>query len=226
MLLFEVGLYCVNVLPVGPNHLIQLLVMKWLLHCRYQGLTDDGYPKVFEQFLTQHQCNYYCGLLSLRTLKPMDTLQQPPKIKGSRSPLLGRKLGSSSPQHNRKLGSSSPQLQRKGLNSPLTTRKATSSPKVPRKTRETEDNQSTAKPKAEESLKVVVWGSNVQREYISKQLPFSFTPTFSFFMFSCHPLLYLVGLKLGRPAWPWTKCYRACAWKVFIQEGKTNREMS
>lgn len=122
----------------------------------YQGLTDDGYPKVFEQFLTQHQCNYYCGLLSLRTLKPMDTLQQPPKIKGSRSPLLGRKLGSSSPQHNRKLGSSSPQLQRKGLNSPLTTRKATSSPKVPRKTRETEDNQSTAKPKAEESLKVVV----------------------------------------------------------------------
>uniref|UniRef100_A0A8C7W3I3 non-specific serine/threonine protein kinase n=1 Tax=Oncorhynchus mykiss TaxID=8022 RepID=A0A8C7W3I3_ONCMY len=112
----------------------------------YQGLTDDGYPKVFEQFLTQHQCNYYCGLLSLRTLKPMDTLQQPPKIKGSRSPLLGRK----------KLGSSSPQLQRKGLNSPLTTRKATSSPKVPRKTRETEDNQSTAKPKAEESIKVVV----------------------------------------------------------------------
>ncbi|XP_038872822.1 alpha-protein kinase 3 [Salvelinus namaycush] len=122
----------------------------------YQGLTEDGSPKVFEQFLTQHQCNYYCGLLSLRTLKPMDTLQQPPKIKGSRSPLLVRKLGSSSPQLNRKLGSSSPQLQRKGLNSPLTTRKATSSPKVPRKTRETEDNQSTAKPKAEESLKVVV----------------------------------------------------------------------
>ncbi|XP_038873481.1 alpha-protein kinase 3-like [Salvelinus namaycush] len=122
----------------------------------YQGLTEDGSPKVFEQFLTQHQCNYYCGLLSLRTLKPMNTLQQPPKIKGSRSPLLVRKLGSSSPQLNRKLGSSSPQLQRKGLNSPLTTRKATSSPKVPRKTRETEDNQSTAKPKAEESLKVVV----------------------------------------------------------------------
>ncbi|CAB1313791.1 unnamed protein product [Coregonus sp. 'balchen'] len=116
----------------------------------YQGLTDDGSPKVFEQFLTQHQCNYYCGLLSLRTLKPMDTLQQPPKIKGSRSPLLGRKLGSSSPQLNRKLGSSSPQLQRKELNSPLTTRKATSSPKVPRMTGE------TAKPKADDSLKVVV----------------------------------------------------------------------
>uniref|UniRef100_A0A8C7MCL5 non-specific serine/threonine protein kinase n=1 Tax=Oncorhynchus kisutch TaxID=8019 RepID=A0A8C7MCL5_ONCKI len=96
----------------------------------YQGLTEDGSPKVFEQFLTQHQCNYYCGLLSLRTLKPMDTLQQPPKIKVSRSPLLGRKLGSSSPQLNRKLLSSSPQLQRKGLNSPLTTRKPTSSPKV------------------------------------------------------------------------------------------------
>uniref|UniRef100_A0A4W5L016 non-specific serine/threonine protein kinase n=1 Tax=Hucho hucho TaxID=62062 RepID=A0A4W5L016_9TELE len=121
----------------------------------YQGLTEDGSPKVFEQFLTQHQCNYYCGLLSLRTLKPMDTLQQPPKIKVSRSPLLGRKLGASSPQLNRKLGSSSPQLQRKGLNSPSTTRKPTSSPKVPRKTGETE-NKSTAKPKADDRLKVVV----------------------------------------------------------------------
>eukprot|EP00063_Salmo_salar_P029225 XP_014004060.1 PREDICTED: uncharacterized protein LOC106573492 isoform X2 [Salmo salar] len=121
----------------------------------YQGLTEDGSPKVFEQFLTQHQCNYYCGLLSLRTLKPMDTLQQPPKIKVSRSPLLGRKLGSSSPQLNRKLRSSSPQLQRKGLNSPLTTRKPTSSPKVPRKTGETE-NKSTAKPNADDRLKVVV----------------------------------------------------------------------
>ncbi|XP_064808868.1 alpha-protein kinase 3-like [Oncorhynchus masou masou] len=121
----------------------------------YQGLTEDGSPKVFEQFLTQHQCNYYCGLLSLRTLKPMDTLQQPPKIKVSRSPLLGRKLGSSSPQLNRKLLSSSPQLQRKGLNSPLTTRKPTSSPKVPRKTGETE-NKSTAKPNADDRLKVVV----------------------------------------------------------------------
>lgn len=195
MLLFEVGLYCVNVLPVGPNHLIQLLVMKWLLHCRYQGLTDDGYPKVFEQFLTQHQCNYYCGLLSLRTLKPMDTLQQPPKIKGSRSPLLGRKLGSSSPQLNRKLRSSSPQLQRKGLNSPLTTRKPTSSPKVPRKTGETE-NKSTAKPNADDRLKVVVWGRNNKREYISKQLPFSFTQTFNFLFLSPITVFSLVEAKM------------------------------
>uniref|UniRef100_A0A6Q2Z7Z4 Alpha-type protein kinase domain-containing protein n=1 Tax=Esox lucius TaxID=8010 RepID=A0A6Q2Z7Z4_ESOLU len=76
----------------------------------YQGLTEDGSPKVFEQFHTQHQCNYYCGLLSLRTLKSMDTLLQPPKTKGSRSPLLNKKLGSTSPQLNKKLGSTSPQL--------------------------------------------------------------------------------------------------------------------
>ncbi|KAL0968292.1 hypothetical protein UPYG_G00264900 [Umbra pygmaea] len=122
----------------------------------YQGLTQDGSPKVFEHFLTQHQCNYYCGLLSLRTLKPMDTLQQPPKTKGSRSPLLNRKLGSSSPQLHKKLGSTSPQLQRKGPNSPLTGRKANSSPKVPRKTEETDEKKATAEPEAGESFKVVV----------------------------------------------------------------------
>lgn len=118
-----------------------LFIMKRLLYFRYQGLTDDGSPKVFEQFLTQHQCNYYCGLLSLRPLKTTDSLQQPPRIKGSRSPLL-----------NRKVGSSSPQQQRNGLGSPQTNRKATSSPKVVRKTGETED-KSTAKP--EEIPKVV-----------------------------------------------------------------------
>ncbi|KAM4618251.1 alpha-protein kinase 3 [Polymixia lowei] len=110
----------------------------------YQGLTECGSPKVFEQFLTHHQCNYYCGLLSLRPLKTMDSLQQPTKIKGSRSPLL-----------NRKLGSSSPQLLRKGTNSPQMSRKATSSPKVTRKAQETEDNKSNAKPKPADTLEVV-----------------------------------------------------------------------
>ncbi|XP_019969469.2 alpha-protein kinase 3 isoform X2 [Paralichthys olivaceus] len=105
----------------------------------YQGLTERGSPEVFDQFLTQHQCNYYCGLLCLRSLKNMDSLQQPTKIKGSRSPLL-----------NRKLGSGSPQLQRKG-HSPQISRKANSSPKVTRKVQETEDNKSDTKTKPAET---------------------------------------------------------------------------
>ncbi|XP_035497151.2 alpha-protein kinase 3 isoform X2 [Scophthalmus maximus] len=105
----------------------------------YQGLTEEGSPEVLEQFLTQHQCNYYCGLLGLRPLKSMDSLQQPTKVKGSRSPLL-----------NRKLGSGSPQLQRKG-HSPQMSRKANSSPKVTRKVQETEDNKSDDKPKPAET---------------------------------------------------------------------------
>ncbi|XP_034443543.1 alpha-protein kinase 3 isoform X1 [Hippoglossus hippoglossus] len=105
----------------------------------YQGLTERGSPEVFDQFLTQHQCNYYCGLLCLRSLKPMDSLQQSTKIKGSRSPLL-----------NRKLGSGSPQLQRKG-HSPQVSRKANSSPKVTRKVQETEDNKSDTKTKPAET---------------------------------------------------------------------------
>ncbi|XP_073328827.1 alpha-protein kinase 3 [Pagrus major] len=108
----------------------------------YQGLTEYGSPEVFEQFLTHHQCNYYCGLLGLRSLKTMDSLQ-PTKIKGSRSPLL-----------NRKLGSNSPQLQRKGQ-SPQMIRKANSSPKVPRKVQETEDNKSGAKPMPAETVDVL-----------------------------------------------------------------------
>uniref|UniRef100_A0A672I1J2 Alpha-type protein kinase domain-containing protein n=1 Tax=Salarias fasciatus TaxID=181472 RepID=A0A672I1J2_SALFA len=100
----------------------------------YQGLTECGSPEVFEQFLTQHQCNYYCGLLGLRPLKSMDSLQQPAKIKGSRSPLL-----------NRKLGGSSPQLQRKGQ-SPQLSRKPNSSPKASRKAQETDESKAKAKP--------------------------------------------------------------------------------
>ncbi|XP_046890083.1 alpha-protein kinase 3 isoform X2 [Hypomesus transpacificus] len=109
----------------------------------YQGLTDNGSPNVFEQFLTQHQCNYYCGLLGLRSLKVMDSLQQPLKIKGSRSPLLHRKLGQgSSPQIQRK-GLGSPQTAKKATSSPVTVRKTNSSPTVVRKMEETEDNPKT-----------------------------------------------------------------------------------
>ncbi|XP_050991282.1 alpha-protein kinase 3 isoform X2 [Labeo rohita] len=110
----------------------------------YQGLTDKGSPKIIEQFITQHQCNYYCGLLGLRPLKPMESLQQP-KIKTSRSPLLARRGGT---------GSSSPQLQKKGT-SPQSTRKATSSPKMAKKTGEAGENNSTTKHKTVEVQKPV-----------------------------------------------------------------------
>ncbi|XP_021323493.1 alpha-protein kinase 3 isoform X1 [Danio rerio] len=110
----------------------------------YQGLTDKGSPKIIDQFIAQHQCNYYCGLLGLRPLKPIDSLQQP-KIKTSRSPLLARRGVT---------GSSSPQLQKKGT-SPQSTRKGTSSPKVAKKTGETGENNSTSKHKTVEVPKTV-----------------------------------------------------------------------
>uniref|UniRef100_A0AAY5EE06 non-specific serine/threonine protein kinase n=1 Tax=Electrophorus electricus TaxID=8005 RepID=A0AAY5EE06_ELEEL len=89
----------------------------------YQGLTDEGSLKILEQFATQHQCNYYCGLLGLRPLKPMDPQQQP-KVKTSRSPLLARRPGP---------GSASPQLQKKGSGSPQLQKKGSGSPQVARK---------------------------------------------------------------------------------------------
>nr|XP_057945245.1 alpha-protein kinase 3-like isoform X2 [Doryrhamphus excisus] len=82
----------------------------------HQGLTIEGKPKVFEHFVSQHQCNYFCGLLGLRSLKLLDSLMVPtPKPKSSRSPLLQRKIqasGSCSPQSGRKAGGS-PRLSRK-----------------------------------------------------------------------------------------------------------------
>uniref|UniRef100_A0A8C5FD16 non-specific serine/threonine protein kinase n=1 Tax=Gadus morhua TaxID=8049 RepID=A0A8C5FD16_GADMO len=112
----------------------------------YQGLTEQGSPELLEQFAAQHQCNYYCGLLGLRSLKAADSLQQPSKIKGSRSPLLQRKLSTSS----------SPVLQRRGVPSPLTSRKATASPKVPRKAPGTEENNPTAKANPEGTSETVL----------------------------------------------------------------------
>ncbi|KAM9376066.1 alpha-protein kinase 3 [Pholidichthys leucotaenia] len=107
----------------------------------YQGLTEYGSPEVFEQFLTHHQCNYFCGLLGLRPLKTMDSLQQTSKSKGSKSPLLNRRLSVSSTQPQQK--------------SPQMSRKANTSPKVTRKVQETEDNKSDVKPKPEEGLDVL-----------------------------------------------------------------------
>ncbi|XP_030577887.1 alpha-protein kinase 3 [Archocentrus centrarchus] len=80
----------------------------------HQGLSIEANPKVFEQFISQHKCNYFCGLLGLRSLKVMDSLLTPTKPKSSRSPLLQRKMaaGSSSPQTGRK-AAGSPRLSRK-----------------------------------------------------------------------------------------------------------------
>ncbi|XP_060779989.1 titin homolog isoform X2 [Neoarius graeffei] len=86
----------------------------------YQSLTDEGAPKILEQFVIQHQCNYYCGLLGLKALTTIDSLQQS-KLKTSRSPMLSRRAGLAD--------SSSPQLQKKGSSSPQTAKKANCSPK-------------------------------------------------------------------------------------------------
>ncbi|XP_019907557.3 alpha-protein kinase 3 isoform X2 [Esox lucius] len=101
----------------------------------YQSLTITENPSVFEQFVSQHHCNYYCGLLSLKLLKSQDSLQTPAKPKGSRSPLLHRKVS----------GSSSPQP----------SRKATGSPRLARKEVEPEDSKSTTNLKNVDFLKVV-----------------------------------------------------------------------
>nr|XP_029135352.1 alpha-protein kinase 3-like [Labrus bergylta] len=101
----------------------------------HQGLSVEGNAKVFEQFVSQHQCNYFCGLLGLRSLKVMDSLLTPTKPKGSRSPLLQRKTtaGSASPQN---------------------VRKAAGSPRMPRKT-EQEGRNTTTKQNPAEAPKIV-----------------------------------------------------------------------
>uniref|UniRef100_A0A672QLC3 Alpha-type protein kinase domain-containing protein n=1 Tax=Sinocyclocheilus grahami TaxID=75366 RepID=A0A672QLC3_SINGR len=143
---FTMRLSCLPIFLIFPL-LLQFFLGEtniFNVFCRYQGLTDKGSPKIMEQFITQHQCNYYCGLLSLRPLKPVESLQQP-KIKTSRSPLLVRRGVT---------GSSSPQLQKKGT-SPQSTRKGTSSPKVVKKTGEAGESNSTTKHKAVEVPKPV-----------------------------------------------------------------------
>uniref|UniRef100_A0A8B9K002 Alpha-type protein kinase domain-containing protein n=1 Tax=Astyanax mexicanus TaxID=7994 RepID=A0A8B9K002_ASTMX len=101
--------------------------------------------EILEHFVTQHQCNYYCGLLGLRPLKLMDSLQQP-KVKTSRSPLLARRVST---------GSSSPLSQKKSLSSPQTARKGNSSPKVAKKTGEDGENKPATKHKTVEVPKTV-----------------------------------------------------------------------
>ncbi|KAK7913646.1 hypothetical protein WMY93_013857 [Mugilogobius chulae] len=88
----------------------------------HQGLPLEANPKVFEQFVVQHQCNYFCGLLGLRSLKVIESLLMPTKPKSSKSPLIQRKAGtgSSSPQIGRKT-SASPRISKKMLQDGQTT---------------------------------------------------------------------------------------------------------
>ncbi|XP_010771495.1 alpha-protein kinase 3-like [Notothenia coriiceps] len=103
----------------------------------HHGLPVEGNPKVFEQFVSQHQCNYFCGLLSLRSLKIMDSLLTPTKPKGTKSPLLQRKMAG-------------------GSNSPQTGRKADGSPRLPRKTEQNGRNTPTKQKAADVPIAVKV----------------------------------------------------------------------
>ncbi|XP_044135812.1 alpha-protein kinase 3-like [Bufo gargarizans] len=109
----------------------------------YQGLKESCYPEVLEDFISVHQCNNYCEMLGLKSLKATESLQPPPKPKGSRSPQMGRKTGSAQ---------SSPQIQKKVMSSPQTARKGGVSPKSTRKAIETGDIQSGPKNKGSEGL--------------------------------------------------------------------------
>ncbi|CAM4526738.1 alpha-protein kinase 3 [Lepidochelys kempii] len=105
----------------------------------YQGLKESCFPALLDQFAAVHQCNRYCEILGLKSL---ESLQQPAKPKGSKSPSLGRKAPSAQ---------SSPQLQKKGLASPQGTRKGTVSPKASRKSTEAGEAQLALKHKALDS---------------------------------------------------------------------------
>ncbi|XP_074955813.1 alpha-protein kinase 3 isoform X2 [Phalacrocorax aristotelis] len=99
----------------------------------YQGLKESCFPSLLEQFAATHQCNRYCSILGLKTLEPA-------KLKGSKSPSMGRKSAQSSPQ-----------LQKKGLTSPQGTRKAAVSPKSSRRAAETGEALAASKPGSGES---------------------------------------------------------------------------
>ncbi|KAJ7311198.1 hypothetical protein JRQ81_006808 [Phrynocephalus forsythii] len=108
----------------------------------YQGLKESCCPNLLDHFTASHQCNRYCELLALKSLEA-----PPPaaKVKGSRSPITGRK--SSSAQ-------SSPQLQKKGLTSPQPSRKGLVSPKSARRCPEnTAESPPVARPKGRDNGK-------------------------------------------------------------------------
>ncbi|KAK0155641.1 Alpha-protein kinase 3 [Merluccius polli] len=104
----------------------------FIFSTQYQGLSVVGNPAILEQFVSQHQCNYYCGLLSLRSLKTTDSLQMPSsKSRGSKSPSLQRKTAA-------------------GAHSPQTARRAAVSPRLPRKADGGEQDKSQSPMKQKE----------------------------------------------------------------------------
>uniref|UniRef100_A0A670JB08 non-specific serine/threonine protein kinase n=1 Tax=Podarcis muralis TaxID=64176 RepID=A0A670JB08_PODMU len=108
----------------------------------YQGLKESCSPSLIDHFEASHQCNHFCHLLGLKSI---EIPQPPPKGKGSRSPIMGRKTPSAQ---------SSPQLQKKGLASPQASRKGSVSPKSTRKCPENAGElQSVARPKGGDSGK-------------------------------------------------------------------------
>ncbi|XP_066448375.1 alpha-protein kinase 3 isoform X2 [Eleutherodactylus coqui] len=111
----------------------------------YQGLKESCYPEILEEFPSVHQCNSYCEMLGLKSLKAAESLQPPSKSKGSRSPQMGRKTGSAQ---------SSPQMPKKATLSPQTARKGGVSPKSTRKATETGDAHSGPKNKGSEGLTI------------------------------------------------------------------------
>lgn len=122
----------------GNLHFTRVITVALLFSvccCRYLGLSIDGNPKVFDQFVLQHRCNYFCGLLGLKSFKVIDSLSMPARAKGSKSPLLQRKKA---------IGSSSPQ----------TTRKAAGSPRIPRKA-EHEDKKTHSQEKDSDASREV-----------------------------------------------------------------------
>ncbi|KAM5170316.1 alpha-protein kinase 3 [Mantella aurantiaca] len=106
----------------------------------YQGLKESCHPEILEEFPSIHQCNGYCEMLSLKSLKTVESLQPPNKPKGSRSPQMPRKSGSGSSQ-------SSPQIQKKTLTTPQNNKKGGVSPKSTRKAMEAGELQPGAKNK-------------------------------------------------------------------------------
>ncbi|XP_007943366.2 alpha-protein kinase 3 [Orycteropus afer afer] len=78
----------------------------------YQGLKESCFPALLDQFASSHQCNAYCEMLGLKSLKGSEAAHAQAKAKGSKSPSSGRKGTQLSPQP-----------QKKGLPSPQGTRK-------------------------------------------------------------------------------------------------------
>lgn len=114
-----------NIIPDGIAGFFVYNIVCCCCYCRYQGLSAVGNPDILEQFVSQHQCNYYCGLLGLRSLKTADSLQTPSsKSRGSKSPLLQRKAVA-------------------GAHSPQAARRATVSPRMPRKADGEQDKSQT-----------------------------------------------------------------------------------